>query len=70
MTTRSAALAQQFGAKVEDATATFEKLSEADWTKVTEAEKWSVGVTAHHLAGVLEPIAHMIEAWCRAGPGP
>src|SRR6266536_1190929 len=26
-----------------------EKLSEADWTKVTEAEKWSVGVTAHHL---------------------
>jgi len=62
MTTRSAALAQQFGAKVEDATARFEKLSEADWTKVTEAEKWSVGVTAHHLAGVLEPIAHMIEA--------
>jgi len=33
MTTRSAALAQQFGAKVEDATARFEKLSEADWTK-------------------------------------
>lgn len=28
----------------------------------TEAERWSVGVTAHHLASVLEPISHMIKA--------
>jgi hypothetical protein len=29
---------------------------------VTEAEKWSVGVTAHHLASVLEPVSSMIRA--------
>jgi len=33
-----------------------EKLSDADWEKVTEAEKWSVGVTAHHLAGAYERV--------------
>jgi hypothetical protein len=31
-----------------------EKLSDADWKKVTEAEKWPVEVTAHHLTGVLD----------------
>lgn len=62
MTAKSAALAKQFESKIEEATTALEKLSETDWTKVTAAEKWSVGVTAHHFAGVLEPIAHMIKA--------
>jgi DinB superfamily len=62
MEAKSEILAKQFEAKVREAVATLEKLSDADWKKVTEAEKWSVGVTAHHLAGVLEPISHMIEA--------
>lgn len=44
-------LAKQFEAKAQEAAAVLEKLSEADWRKVTEAEKWPVGVTAHHLAG-------------------
>ena len=35
------------------------KLSEADWQKVTAAEKWPVGVTAHHVAGAHEAIAGM-----------
>jgi len=69
MGTKSEALAQQFEAKSRDALATLEKLSEADWTKVTEAEKWSVGVTAHHLASVLEPISAMIRA-VAAGQSP
>jgi hypothetical protein len=43
--------------------------SEPDWKKVPEAEKWSVGVTAHHLAGVLEPISAMIKA-VAAGQAP
>jgi Mycothiol maleylpyruvate isomerase N-terminal domain len=55
-------LAKEFEAKSQDALATLAKLSEADWKKVTEAEKWSVGVTAHHLAGALEPISGMIKA--------
>lgn len=62
MGAKSEALARQFEAKSRDAVGTLEKLSEADWKKVTEAEKWSVGVTAHHLASVLEPISSMIKA--------
>ena len=61
MAAKSAGLANQFEAKIQEAMTTLEKLSEADWTKVTEVETWSVGVTAHHLASALEPVAHMIE---------
>jgi len=49
--------------------ATLEKLDEGDWAKVTEAERWPVGVTAHHIAGALEPIAHMVRA-VAAGQSP
>jgi hypothetical protein len=69
MGARTEALAKQFEAKARDAMATLEKLNDADWKKVTEAEKWSVGVTAHHLAGVLEPISVMIKA-VAAGQAP
>jgi hypothetical protein len=50
-------LARKFEAKAREATETLEKLSDADWKKVTAAEKWPVGVTAHHVAGGHEPIA-------------
>ena len=69
MGAKSEQLAKQFEAKSRDAIATLEKLSEADWKKVTEAEKWSVGVTAHHLASVLEQISRMIKA-VAAGQAP
>ena len=62
MGAKSEELARQFEAKSRAALATLEKLSEADWKKVTEAEKWSVGVTAHHLASVLEAVSGMIKA--------
>jgi hypothetical protein len=62
MGAKSEQLAKQFEAKSRDALATLEKLGEADWKKVTEAEKWPVGVTAHHLASVLDPISSMIKA--------
>ena len=50
MAGRGEALAKQYEAKVQEATDVFEKLSDADWKKVTTAEKWPVGVTAHHIA--------------------
>ena len=50
MAGKSEALAKKFEAKADEATAVFEKLSDADWKKVTTAEKWPVGVTAHHVA--------------------
>src|SRR5438445_12866516 len=51
MGARTEALAGQLDGKARDAVATLEKLGDADWRKVTAAEKWTVGVTAHHLAG-------------------
>ena len=50
MAGKSEALAKKFEAKVDEATAVFETLSDADWKKVTAAEQWPVGVTAHHIA--------------------
>ena len=61
MGAKSEALAKQFEAKAQEATAVLEKLSDADWKKVTAAEKWSVGVTAHHVAGAHEPIAGIVK---------
>ena len=61
MGAKGEALAKQFEAKAQEATAALEKLSDADWKKVTEAEKWSVGVTAHHVAGSHEGIANIIK---------
>ena len=62
MAARSEALAKQFEAKTQEAAAVLEKLSDADWKKVTEGEKWTVGVTAHHLASALEPVAGIVTA--------
>ena len=55
-------LAKEFEAKANEATGVLEKLSDADWKKVTAAEKWSVGVTAHHVAQSHEGIAGIIKA--------
>src|SRR5438874_4477489 len=61
MGAKGEALAKQFEAKAQEATAVLEKLSDADWKKVTEAEKWSVGVTAHHVARGHEAIAGIVK---------
>jgi mycothiol maleylpyruvate isomerase-like protein len=61
MAARAEALAKQFETKVQEATAVLDRLSEADWKKTTSAEKWPVGVVAHHLAGAHEPIAGIIK---------
>ena len=59
MSARAETLAKQFEAKAAEMTATIEKLSDADWKKTTAA-KWTVGVTAHHVAGAHEPIAGIV----------
>jgi hypothetical protein len=53
--------AKQYETKVQETTAAIEKLSDADWKKVTAAEKWPVGVTAHHVASGHEPIANIVK---------
>jgi hypothetical protein len=62
MGAKGEALAKQFETRAQEATAVLEKLSDADWKKVTDAEKWSVGVTAHHVAGAHEGIAGIVQA--------
>jgi hypothetical protein len=61
MGAKAEALAKQFESKAAEATRVLEGLTDADWKRVTEAEKWSVGVTAHHVAGSHEPIAELIK---------
>ena len=61
MGAKGEAFAKQFEAKVEEATALLEKLTDADWEKVTAAEKWTVAVTAHHIASSYESTTHIIK---------
>ena len=60
MKAKSEGLAKHFEAKAQEAVAVIERLSDADWNKVTAAERWTVGVTAHHLAGAFEPVSGII----------
>jgi hypothetical protein len=62
MGAKGEALAKQFETKAQEATAVLEKLNDADWKKVTDAEKWTVGVAAHHVAGSHEGITSIIQA--------
>jgi hypothetical protein len=61
MGARAEALAKQFEESANNMTETIEKLTEADWKKVTSAEKWTVGVVAHHVAGAHEGISGIIK---------
>lgn len=61
MGAKAEGFAKQYEAKVQETTAAIEKLSDADWKKVTTAEKWPVGVTAHHVAVAHEPIANIVK---------
>jgi len=67
--TTSQALAIQFGSKLHDAVALLRTLDDTDWKKVTVAEQWSVGVTAHHYASILESVGELVSALA-AGQAP
>ena len=61
MGAKGEAFAKQFEAKVEEATTLLEKLTDADWMTTTAAEKWTVAVTAHHIASSYEPATQIIK---------
>jgi hypothetical protein len=63
-------LAKDFETKVQEAAAVIEKLSDADWKKVTSAEKWPVGVVAHHIASAHEGIGGIVKMLADGKPGP
>ncbi|MBI1848553.1 MAG: DinB family protein [Candidatus Rokubacteria bacterium] len=62
MGARAEALAKKYEAKVDETTAVIEKLSDADWKTVTTAEKWPVGVVAHHVAGAHQGLGGLVKA--------
>ena len=68
MGAKTGALATQLEGKARDAVATLEKLGDADWKQVTAAEKWTVGATAHHLAGGLEAVAGIVTGIVSGAP--
>jgi uncharacterized protein (TIGR03083 family) len=68
MSAKAEALAAQIEGKARDAVATLQKLGDADWQKVTAAEKWTVGATAHHLAGGLEAVAGIVTGIVTGAP--
>ena len=70
MGARAEALAKQFETKAQEATAAIERLSDADWKKTTAAEKWPVGVVAHHMAGGHETIAGLVKMIGEGTPTP
>jgi hypothetical protein len=65
---KSEELARRLEATVQEVVAVIEKLSDEDWSKVTEPEKWTVGVTGHHLAGALGAVAGMVAALASGRP--
>jgi mycothiol maleylpyruvate isomerase-like protein len=70
MGAKGEALAKQFEGKVQEATKVIERLSEADWKKTTAAEKWSVGVVAHHLAMAHAGISGIVKTLAAGGSIP
>jgi len=70
MGARAEALAKKFEAKAQEATAVIERLSDTDWKKVTSAEKWSVGVVAHHIAMAHQGLGGIIKAIADGKLGP
>lgn len=61
MGAKAEALAKQFEAKAQEAIGVIERISDADWKKVTSGEKWPVCVVAHHLASAHAAIAGIIK---------
>ena len=70
MGAKGEALAKKFEAKALEATGVIEKLTDADWKKVTSAEKWSVGVTAHHIATAHAGLIGIVTTIADGKPGP
>jgi hypothetical protein len=62
MEARADQLASKFDQSCREFTMVVEKLNDAEWKKGTAAEKWSVGVVAHHVAGGCGVIAGLVQA--------
>jgi hypothetical protein len=62
MGARAEQLASKFEQSCREINLLVERMSDADWRKVTTGEKWSVGVAAHHVAEGHAGITGIIQA--------
>jgi DinB superfamily len=70
MGARGETFAKQFETKAQEVTSALERLSDADWKKVTASEKWPVGVVAHHIASSHQGISGLVKMLADGKPGP
>ena len=70
MATRAEELAKKFDEACTEMNKTVEGLNDADWKKVTSAEKWPVGVVAHHAAEAHAGISGIVEKVAKGQPLP
>jgi hypothetical protein len=70
MATRAEELARKFDESCGEMNKVVEGLSDADWKKVTSAEKWPVGVVAHHVAVSHEGISGLVQLVAKGQPLP
>lgn len=70
MGARAEQLAKKFDESRQEFDKVVEGLSDVDWKKVTSAEKWPVGVVAHHLAEGHANIGGLIHLVAKAQPLP
>lgn len=64
------ALAERFGAFNQQLITFVEQCPVDDWQKVTQAEKWSVGVTAHHVGATHYPLIDWVQMFVEGRPLP
>jgi hypothetical protein len=70
MSARAEQLAKKFEESCGEFTKLIEGLNEADWKKVTAAEKWPVGCVAHHVAGGHARISGFLNMVAKGQPLP
>ena len=70
MGARAEQLAKKYDETCREMHTTVEKLSDADWKKTTSAEKWTVGVVAHHVAQSHAGIAGLVDIIAKGKPLP
>ncbi|MGH7333905.1 MAG: DinB family protein [Candidatus Rokuibacteriota bacterium] len=70
MGARADQLAGKFEQSCREINMLVERLSDAEWKKVTAGEQWPVGVAAHHVAEGHAGIASIIQAIAKGQPMP
>ena len=70
MGARAEQLARRFDESCTEFNKVVESLSDAAWKKVTSAEKWAVGVVAHHVAEAHAGIGGLVHRVATAQPLP